>query len=358
MKKFICIILTIITVFTTVFNFSVSAYDNTLMNDEAWELLIDCIEFFDETGMRFDKNTSAEDILTGFIFGSFQYYYLESSEYYTSYYNGDYYKDPDWVIDPKGLFPREGYRKYFGNNIDKIMQLVFNISDEEINKIHNSGEIYSYSNEYGDLLNQVYYYDGCYYTEDGGTDGIYFIRQKNYAIIEDYGNNTYKLCMLAQWFDLIEESFFGSQFYIYCVIQPSADGSYFTLYGISDKDDIDYTPDNAVSVILNGEKLSFDQPPVIVDGRTLVPIRTVVEAMGGTVAWDDTTKTATLTYGRHIITLTVNSTTAYLDGQANTLDVAPQIIGDRTLMPIRFIAERFGFTADWDNNSRSVIINE
>ncbi len=110
------------------------------------------------------------------------------------------------------------------------------------------------------------------------------------------------------------------------------------------------------SVYLNGEKVEFDQEPVISDGRTLVPVRAVVESMGGTAEWDDASKTAALRFEEHEIKLTAGSTMASLDGKIKPLDKAPEIIGERMLIPIRFVAEGFGFTVYWDDEIKSVFI--
>lgn len=113
---------------------------------------------------------------------------------------------------------------------------------------------------------------------------------------------------------------------------------------------------NECSVVVNGKSIMFDQPPIIVDGRTLVPIRAVIEEMGGNVDWDASTKTVTLSLGTNIIKLTIGSATAYLNDVAETLDVAPQIINGRTLLPIRFIAEGFDFDVNWDGDNKIVNI--
>ncbi len=112
-----------------------------------------------------------------------------------------------------------------------------------------------------------------------------------------------------------------------------------------------------INVYLNGEKVELDQEPVILEGRTLVPVRAVVEAMGGAAEWDDEAKTATLRFEEHEIKLTAGSTTASLDGEIKTLDKAPEIIGERMLIPIRFVAEGFGFGVDWYEGEECVIID-
>lgn len=96
--------------------------------------------------------------------------------------------------------------------------------------------------------------------------------------------------------------------------------------------------------------------PVILNDRTVLPVRAAVEALGGEVAWDAETRTATLTYNEDEIQLVIDSTTAYLNGEAQTLDVSPVIINDRTFLPIRFIAEGFGWSVDWNTATQEVTI--
>lgn len=98
--------------------------------------------------------------------------------------------------------------------------------------------------------------------------------------------------------------------------------------------------------------------PVIQNDRTLLPVRAVIEALGGTVEWNGDTRTALLSYGDDVISLTIDNTTAYLNNAAQTLDVAPVIINDRTMLPIRFIAESFGFDVDWTQETQTVTITK
>ncbi len=110
---------------------------------------------------------------------------------------------------------------------------------------------------------------------------------------------------------------------------------------------------------VNGTEKPIDAEgtaPVILNDRTLLPVRAVVEEMDGTVAWDGITQTVTLNYGEDEIRLVIDNTTAYLNDTAQTLDVAPTIINDRTMLPIRFIAESFKFEVDWDENTQTVTI--
>lgn len=87
--------------------------------------------------------------------------------------------------------------------------------------------------------------------------------------------------------------------------------------------------------------------PVVKDDRTLLPVRAFVEGIGGTVEWDESTQTAALSYNATEIVLTIGETTALVNGREETLDVTPILINERTMLPIRFIAEQFGYTVLW-----------
>ena len=97
--------------------------------------------------------------------------------------------------------------------------------------------------------------------------------------------------------------------------------------------------DEGIKVIINKKALTMDQMPVIVNGRTLVPLRAIFEGLGASVEWDDATKTATGIKDGKEIKITINNTTAFVDGSAVTLDVPAQIVNSRTLVPMRKIFE-------------------
>lgn len=111
---------------------------------------------------------------------------------------------------------------------------------------------------------------------------------------------------------------------------------------------------------VNGEEKEIDPgmgtAPVIMNDRTLLPVRAIVEELGGRVEWDAETSEVTLSYGDSVISLTIESTNAYLNGTLQTLDTAPVIINERTMLPIRFIAEGFDFDVVWDGDRQEVKI--
>jgi len=96
--------------------------------------------------------------------------------------------------------------------------------------------------------------------------------------------------------------------------------------------------------------------PMILNGRTMIPVRAVVEEMGGSVAWDGETRTVTLSGKGITLELVIDSTTAYVNGVPQTLDVAPVIQNNRTMFPARFIAESFGYSVAWNEIPRAVVI--
>ena len=96
--------------------------------------------------------------------------------------------------------------------------------------------------------------------------------------------------------------------------------------------------------------------PIVTDGRTLVPIRAIIEAFDGVVGWDGDTQTVKLTMADDVISLVINNKTAYLNNNAYTLDVAPTVINGRTMLPIRFIAEGFNLGVAWEGDTQTVSI--
>ncbi|UED77409.1 stalk domain-containing protein [Brevibacillus sp. DP1.3A] len=110
-------------------------------------------------------------------------------------------------------------------------------------------------------------------------------------------------------------------------------------------------PGPVISVVVDGMGVQSDVSPIHRNGRMLVPIRVVAEATGSEVSYDaDTQKVLLNKKGKHI-TLTIGSQTAYVDGKRLKMDVSPSIVNKRTLVPIRFISEAFGYQVQWDETS-------
>lgn len=105
---------------------------------------------------------------------------------------------------------------------------------------------------------------------------------------------------------------------------------------------------SSIRVTVDGQEVLFDDlSPLIVDGRTLIPLRAVFGALGAEVDWDEATRTVTLTRGDTAVRLTVGSTEALVGGRVETLDVPATILNGRVLAPLRFAAQALGASVQW-----------
>ncbi len=101
--------------------------------------------------------------------------------------------------------------------------------------------------------------------------------------------------------------------------------------------------------------------PVIVESRTFVPIRAIIEALGGTVEWEATTKKVSIFFGNNVLELWIGNPLASLNGYTTQIDssnikVVPLIINGRTMLPLRFVAESFGVDVQWDATSKLITL--
>jgi hypothetical protein len=142
--------------------------------------------------------------------------------------------------------------------------------------------------------------------------------------------------------DLFEEFFAGL-------------GSIFN--GEADIEYVEPPVKDGINVLLNYSYIEFpDVVPQNIDGRVLVPIRTISEEMGAEVGYEHETRTVTIMDGEKEIILKIGEATAYIDGAEYELDVPASIIDGRTMVPIRFVAEAMDSVVDWDGDTKTVII--
>lgn len=113
-----------------------------------------------------------------------------------------------------------------------------------------------------------------------------------------------------------------------------------------------------ITVWLDGKELPMDVPPEVKNERTMVPIRAVAEALGADVKWDQATQGITMKRAGTTVVMTLNSATAAVDGTPIEMDVAPYATDGRTLIPARYVAEFFGQNVGWDGSRRQVLITE
>lgn len=115
-----------------------------------------------------------------------------------------------------------------------------------------------------------------------------------------------------------------------------------------------------VTVIINGEYISFQDPILNNNGTILLPMRGFYEAIGAGVSWNQIDKIATSERNGQIVELTIDSKTAKVNGENAQLLVAPMIYKDRTYIPMRFVSENSDGQVYWDQESKvvEVILNE
>lgn len=107
---------------------------------------------------------------------------------------------------------------------------------------------------------------------------------------------------------------------------------------------------------VNGQKKSLDAAPVVKDGTTYVPIRYVMDNFGGTAAWKVDGKRISVLRGSTMLDLQVGNKDYILNGQRQTSEVTPLIVNNRTLVPIRMVSERLGISVKWEQKTKSITL--
>ncbi|MBE7042661.1 MAG: copper amine oxidase N-terminal domain-containing protein [Ruminococcaceae bacterium] len=118
-----------------------------------------------------------------------------------------------------------------------------------------------------------------------------------------------------------------------------------------------------IKVVLNGEEIKFDQPPVMISDRVMVPIRAIAEKMGDTVKWSEKDNSALIIHPDRMVVFKNNHKSVVIAKEPEfdkwehyDLDVPAQIVGSRTLTPVRAIGECLGAKVEWDGETQTVKI--
>jgi len=112
-----------------------------------------------------------------------------------------------------------------------------------------------------------------------------------------------------------------------------------------------------ISVTIDGQLQTFEVPPQLIGGRTMLPLRGIGEALGMEVDFDSNTRTAILTADGLVITHVIGTTAITVNGiTTDDFDVASVVVDNRTLVPARMIAEATGATVEWDRDTQTAII--
>ena len=111
-----------------------------------------------------------------------------------------------------------------------------------------------------------------------------------------------------------------------------------------------------IRIMINNKFLSTDQPPVLINDRTMVPLRAIFEALGATVDWNDTEKSVNAKKDDTSFYMQIGNNKITVNGNAVELDVPAQIVNDRTMVPVRAVAEAFDCEVSWNGYQKYVII--
>lgn len=111
-----------------------------------------------------------------------------------------------------------------------------------------------------------------------------------------------------------------------------------------------------ISVTVDGKKVAFSVNPQTINGRTMVPYRTIAETLGGKVKYDEKTKKATITKGSQTVELMLGSKTAKINGASVALDAAPANVKGSVLVPLRFVGESLGVWVNWNSKTSTAVL--
>ncbi len=122
---------------------------------------------------------------------------------------------------------------------------------------------------------------------------------------------------------------------------------------------VNFNVTDSIKIKVDGNMLEgLDQPPMAINGRTLVPVRAIFEAVGASVGWDGATQTVTATRGADVVTMRIGDKNVYKNGALYAVsDVSAKAINGRTLVPARIAAEIFGKTVNWEQSTKTVVIS-
>ena len=322
-------------------------------------------QIFDET--KYDGGWGAHHIdFTSDVHNNMVVFYFTDAPIGSDFYIYDLEKDSYKLFIDKNNYTKSfwwynwnGFRQVFLKNSYKSVNRIW---DEEtmhehlcLGQLDNPdfvGNIYKdISFSFGTDIFLVETLDGRWgYIDTNGNElGFYkdatnFVNGK--ALVLDDENRAY---IINDKLERISE-------YIYDVdgvtgVSVKKNGMY---YLVTNFNEINGIPE--ITVTVNGNMVMFDQPPIIENGRTLVPLRAIFEALNATVEWNDATQTVTATKDGIVIKVQIGNNIMTKNGTQVPLDVPAKLLNGRTLVPARAVAEAFGCNVDWNEAAQHVII--
>ena len=290
---------------TVIMSFCVVAHAETLGNDN-WGVTFDVPE-------GFNLDYSEDDVTSGMV-----KFITEDNRACINFY---YVKNPAAYFD--GLITDEEFN----------MVLDAECATEYLGKMMSSGVVnFKSKNVYDNTINEKKYYF---------LDGEYVLRGEE-VYEEDFSVTA------VTWAK-------NGRVYIMSYIRFVNGGAFDVDKFLSEAD----FSKGEIKIYVNEERVYSDTPPAAIEGRTLVPIRAVAEAMGYTVDWDGEKQLVTLiplNEDGNLVEFTINSSSYQVNGEEQKLDVEAMAICGRTYIPLRAAAEAMGAVVTWDATSNSAMI--
>lgn len=114
---------------------------------------------------------------------------------------------------------------------------------------------------------------------------------------------------------------------------------------------------SAIDLYVDSVKLEPSVPPTVIEGHTLVPLRSIFDALGAELQWDNATKTAVGSREGSTISIQIGNPTALVNGEEKALEAPAQILDGSTMVPARFVAEGLNCTVNWDKATNGIYIS-
>lgn len=111
-----------------------------------------------------------------------------------------------------------------------------------------------------------------------------------------------------------------------------------------------------ITVVVDGDYMIFEQPPLMINGSTLVPMRAIFEKLGAEVFWKAINKSVTAKKGGTSIWLQITNNVAKINNKDITLETAPRMFNGSTMVPLRFVSEALGAKVRWDDKLKTITI--
>ena len=288
-------------------------------------------------------------------------YYIETQEYTqvgttdyelknnTIYYS---YDAIDWQFDNEmGNMPQSNGRNYLvfqgelvnfnaSNYRFEVKDMFIEKNKSDLIKVVQERPITCYYKAKGNIYVEIQYYIDNVNTFRISRDGVYSV---DVAIPECSGGSRYEQIIACDlWKDKL-------------VLWTN---ERLIEYDMADIEDVlnEKCPSDTPYIEFDGNILGFDEPPIIEDGSTLVPMRFLFEQIGADVEWDSKTQTATAMLDNKAVTFSIDNVNARINNKPAKMDVPARLVNGKTMVPLRFLSENMGYDVDWDADSRTAIV--